>query len=702
MPLFSSLLTCLQYDTSTSIVSAALTALVMLLPHMPGSLVPNLPTLFNIYARMLFWEKERIGSMEAPSTADQNIKWEVMPFVPGVENYSIAQLPNYFTILYGLYPINFMDYIRKPQRYLRHANASDGDNVQIQPTEMRHESEKFRRKHALHPNFYTLTIESEKSDVTRWVKSEAPEVVAECMNLFLRSDQAEFDEPLSPGSNPVRFDRAGSEAPSNNTLFTSESSQTNALMRTDSLVSNTLSDEFRKDSIVSHGSLNNVSDGRDKDSGAINQSLNPRTDRSPSHSQLQDLMNSTKGMNFNLSQTLTNDSTSSESEKPSHFTVQGNQLAHLQRQILLLQNDLSFERYLKQQHMAHIGDLRRKQVTEAATEAETQNLIMMNRSLKARYEDAKKAEIQGRKESEKSRAMAKKWEADLSNKLKNLREESKKTSAELIIIQEKLDESIVEREKLKKLVCDKEVEELNWKQNMQTVELQSTEVNQLKSEVERLTVSERDNQAKEQAREKALTAAANAANQAEALRVQLAAQKKEVQRAKRLFESQIIDLQSRLSNQQEESERSTVKANVVVEEALAASRAKQAEMLKQLKLLNRKYTMLQSSFLDLQSEEPKKKPKKPSVSATSAPRDLSTVPASPTEIARGFSDPEQLDAITYNPVTSSDLARTISTDSDVPNPDEYQEPHPGQPVLIGSPPSHLLLSDEDWQVDTSK
>lgn len=42
-PLFDNILRCLEYDTSTTVVTIAVTALTMLLPHMPSSLVPYLP-----------------------------------------------------------------------------------------------------------------------------------------------------------------------------------------------------------------------------------------------------------------------------------------------------------------------------------------------------------------------------------------------------------------------------------------------------------------------------------------------------------------------------------------------------------------------------------------------------------------------------------------------------------------------------------
>lgn len=41
--LFDNIVCCLQYDTSTTVVTLAVTALTMLLPNVPSSLVPYLP-----------------------------------------------------------------------------------------------------------------------------------------------------------------------------------------------------------------------------------------------------------------------------------------------------------------------------------------------------------------------------------------------------------------------------------------------------------------------------------------------------------------------------------------------------------------------------------------------------------------------------------------------------------------------------------
>lgn len=626
---FEHLLTCLQRDTSTTIVAAALTALIMLLPHMPSALVPHLPTLFNIYARLLFWDRERTGAIELPShESEQKSDWEVCVYDTATEGLFVGNLSQYYTMLYGLYPINFMDYIRKPQRYLRHANISNADDIEVQPTEIRHQSEFFRRCHLLHPNFYTLTIESEKTDFSRWIKSDAAEVVTDCIGLCTTAEVEQFvdngsvlearspDAAQFPGrkkSDPLLLSNSVSKVDSwRNAQFASLDGAGAAGM-------------IRR---ASHSSQRSNRDGHDLKLRQNAESPTPLT-QSPSHTQLQDLIKSNKAIKSGLHQSLANESVASltlshadsaadrsigqamppppiphSSDSPAPTSDFRTQISYLQNQILLLQTELRFERYLKQQHITHIGDLRSRQVEEAATEAETQNLIMMNRSLKSRYEDAKKAEMQVRKESEKSRALVKNREADFQTKMRNLREESKKTHAELNSVREELEIAKTERLKLRNMLSQAEVRELSWKQNMQSIEIHGAEIDRLKAEVERLTLSERDNQAKELAKDEAVNEASQADTKILELKMLLDAQRREVERTKTLFQSQVATLQEQLTEAQEERSRPNGSAHLAVEGALAASRAKQAELQKQNDLLHRKYKVLQSSLLDMNSAAP--------------------------------------------------------------------------------------------------
>ncbi|RDA95186.1 hypothetical protein CP533_1850 [Ophiocordyceps camponoti-saundersi (nom. inval.)] len=691
--IFPNLLACLQLDASTTVVSSALTVLIMLLPHMPNSVVPHLPTLFNIYARLLFWDRDRSRATEtlADDTVPQFRGWEACTYDAEMDDFDVPQLANYYTILYGLYPINFMDYIRKPQRYLRHANIPNSDDIEVQPTEIRHRSERFRRCHLLHSNFYTMTIDSEKTDNSRWIKSEAAEVLVACTELYCPADLRDLHRrdapPPMPGSavddrpekdvnEPAPWVTAeGSRGSWRNSQLTSTDSEAEA--------SNPPPQAMMRRR-VSHPSQAECRSVADQGQAADSPAMAAQSTHSPSsQSQLQDLIRSNKVIKSGLHQSLANDSVPSLSlsqqepatqmattaprptaNSPPGTTVLGTQLANLQRRVLMLENDLSFERYVKQQHMAHIGELRRRQMVEAASEAETQNLIMLNRNLKSRCEEAKKAERQILKESEKSRALAKKWEADLAGKLKLLRDESKRAGAELDALRRQLEESVGECEKLRKLVCDGEVKELNLQQSMQSVEIQKAEVDRLREQVEELTKSGHDQHSREVERQAALRSAAAAEAKVESMRMELAASKHDGERERDLLRDQVTELKVQLAEAQEERARPGSNSNLAMESAFAASRAKQAELQKQYNLLLRKYTALQSSLLDMQSEAA-------AAAAAAAAASAITATATATRGPRGqeATDPSESEGQPLSPVRSE--ATTTYNNSRAPRPVSY-------------------------------
>lgn len=105
-------------------------------------------------------------------------------------------------------------------------------------------------------------------------------------------------------------------------------------------------------------------------------------------------------------------------------------ISFLQRENLLLRNELNFELYLKEQHLRHIGRLHREKVTDTALEAERQNLYHTVRTLRT-SNAAQHAELERcRAEAAATKARHVQWEADLNNKLKAYREERKAWTTE--------------------------------------------------------------------------------------------------------------------------------------------------------------------------------------------------------------------------------------------------------------------------------
>ncbi|KAK8079582.1 hypothetical protein PG997_007400 [Apiospora hydei] len=680
-PIFGTLTNILQLDTSTTVVTMALTVLTMILPHMPSSLVPHLSTLFNVYARILFWERE-LSAIElgVSAYAERRISpsaagWQKMAYMPEVEEKTIPQLLNYFTILYGLYPINFMDYIRKPQRYLRHADAPDSDEIEVQPTEIRHASEQFRQCHALHENFYTLTIDSEKTDFGRWIKSEPAEVVANCMALRYSIEMdGEPDLPfgqLGARNSSTRgdFEKDLQDHALLSTSLSRANSSFGGPSRDNSqppFIESPISGRsyptiIRQSSQSSRHSLHDGSSARPSGRGGDSPALQAQLTSFGSQTHLQDLINSNKAIKSELHQSLANDSVpslalsqqESNYERPgplTHGTTQytstpasatavgdDQQYYHLYRQIMLLHNDLTFERFMKQQHLTHMGELR-------------------SRLLKQRLEEAKKIEVQTKKDSERSRTLAKKWEADLSSKLRVLREEQRKWNAERDSLTRDLEVIKVETDKLRVLVSEAETRELGWKQRVQSVEADASELEHLRKEVERLTVSERNYQAQENERQAAMSGAEEADRRAEMLEMKLKARGVEIQQAHDLYQSQIAVLNNKLQDALKNGvEKKADGLKVQVESLMTASRAQQEELKKRIADLTSKNAALNATILELQSQIPHRSSAdlpRPASPDTNMPVRYSVDSGSPMSYRsrqhRGLSDLENYDADVYN------------------------------------------------------
>lgn len=651
-PLFENLLKCLQIDTSTRAISLAMTALIMFLPHIPSSLATYLPALFNIYSRMLFWDKERRAISETSlddssekseqfsPNPDKDGSWAKLSYLLESDDENVPELLHYFTFLYGLYPLNFMSYIRKPQRYLRHANSPDADDLDVEPTELRQRSEPFRQVHLLHENFFMMTIESELTDKKRWMKSEAADVVAECMALYSPGEENLLPISRSRGPDVYKKAEANADVPVEPLLdgadaVTPYQSRHTSWRNTQSTAV-TSPGERRASGLHRKASLNSQSIKSLADSPNLRASSNfdsptlpPNMVSTPSPNPLQDMLNSQKSNRGSLYHALTNDSVPSLAESQSRNDSSSHvdaylqsltrdhvprspslrpahadpslRVAYLHREIQLLRNDLNFERYLKQQHLSHIGQVRRKQIREARVEAETQNLINSNRGLKSKLEEAKKSILQMKREGEKSKSHSRKWEENLSAKVRSLREEQKTWNKEKEELNRELAKLRDDAAKLLGLVVASEARELQTTQKMQSTESNLDELERLRSEVEKLTLSLRTYEAQELEAEQAKESKEAAWNEVEVLKMQLRARDEEVFKARSAFENEIRDVR-RAEAEALNGKKKIGVPQEVLDAALAASRNRIVEIQKAHNHLLKRYNELQELYMELKEQ----------------------------------------------------------------------------------------------------
>jgi solute carrier family 25 protein 16 len=248
-------------------------------------------------------------------------------------------------------------------------------------------------------------------------------------------------------------------------------------------------------------------------------------------------------------------------------------------------------------------------------EADTQNLINENRGLKSKIEEAKRANLQMKKETEKSKAHSRKWEADLSAKLRVLREEQKKWLLERADLKKDLEIALDKAEKLKQLVVTAESRELAAKQKTMSVEASLDELERLRDEVENLTLRIRKYEARDLDVQRKEDAAAEAFKRVKLLEIELSARDQQLARAKQAFEDELREREEQAMEDKEEAYvQKTTLSQEMLDSVLESSRKKITELKRQHERLQRRYTNLQGAYMDLkerldqkeynQSEEP--------------------------------------------------------------------------------------------------
>lgn len=432
-PVVEHLLKCLMNDTATIVVSAALRCLIMLLPHIPATIAAQLPRLFLVYSRCLCWEKFSASSTKAQrdlvtddrvrrgsdsesaedADVDEDPTWTTLRSLPDMPESSAPELLHYFTYLYGLYPLNFMSYVRKPRKYLKNIEFPGADEFDLDQAVIRNRTEQFQRVHLLHPNFFTTTIEEELTD-NRWLKAEPSEVISECHGLYAGEQIAPQVMPKSPGPPPSAGLPLLPILPS----------------------------------LPSPSQLESAAPERDS----------PTLPPVAETTSLKALTDETSSINV-----------SNRDDGNSTTTSTSTDVLYVQRELMLLRNELTFERYLKQQHVSAIGQLKRNHVKAVTIEAETATLINANRALQKKLSDANKFNEKMQKETQARRTHTKQSEEQLTAKIRSL----KADLADQETLQRDFEQACKDCDQLRQLLVESEARELGKQEEIETFEKQA-------------------------------------------------------------------------------------------------------------------------------------------------------------------------------------------------------------------------------------
>lgn len=166
-PLLLSLLKCLKTDTDVVVLITGVLVLITLLPMIPQAGKQHLWEYFDIFGRLASWNLKNPGNVS-----------EVYLIHLHASVYSL------FHRLYGMYPCNFVSYLRS--HYSMKENMETFEEI-VKPM-----LEHVR----IHPELVTGTKDHEL-DPTRWKKYEIHDIVIECAKVSLDPKEASCEEGYS-------------------------------------------------------------------------------------------------------------------------------------------------------------------------------------------------------------------------------------------------------------------------------------------------------------------------------------------------------------------------------------------------------------------------------------------------------------------------------------------------------------------------
>ncbi|KAF8955458.1 hypothetical protein BDZ97DRAFT_1857834 [Flammula alnicola] len=432
-------LSSLLFDNSSTACTLGVTLMVKLLPffavYAREDLKAKLPKLFAVLARIMCWKERRASRGRVPTDEGVDVDFEreletetnpVLRIAPHITwerldmifDATISLPPSsrsYFTCLYYLYPSNTLKFLRNPAQYL-HDSSVPSPYVEswqqaFDQDEIRRRSENLAREHNCHPLLIWRDAVVELSEPEFWARYDISRIVSEAAMLDLRnlavalqaryipemqrkqptpqqSDQTKSENEPQPEVEPE------SDAPhSPRFMRPIDLSSGKAVLSLQDMINTTIALKSNLDLEViqptsqwphSLFSTNSVTHSEDTDMPAIpevNQDLNAA----------------------HVAQAISG----------------------LQRELLLLRNDLNFELWLSRENAKHIGRLYQDRILMKTAEAERQGLYNKLRKYRAQVISLESELREHKQQASSAKNKYADWNTELQKKLKELRDEKK-------------------------------------------------------------------------------------------------------------------------------------------------------------------------------------------------------------------------------------------------------------------------------------
>ncbi|CDO69547.1 hypothetical protein BN946_scf184785.g52 [Trametes cinnabarina] len=477
-PLMTSLLNSLTFDNSSTVCTIALTVMIKLLPIFAVKACEDLkrllPHLLIVLARILCWrerqssapiipvlpdpedsddeealasdedeDQEREGSRPLPIRED--IEWERLELTFDGPASKAPSPDRYFTFLYYLFPCNTIRFLRYPVRYLTDNKADslyamDWEEA-LDEDKIRSKSEPLLRRHVLHPLLIWREAKEELEQPDFWAQYDIPRIVGSATMLEVRNaalglrqehlSRATPARPPSPpparagGASTPDFDgshagNAGSTVPTSSFLDTIHP-QAEAGPSTAPVVRQISLAEMVATSVALKSGLDiEIVDP----SPAWSAALFPSQSRGHSFSRAErDSAHPTeKEGEASATPSQPELGRQGDGTLPKHVAQA---ISALQREVLLLKNDLNLELWTTRENVKHIGRLYKERVLSRNEEVERQGLHNKLKEYKHTVTRLRKELKEAKEQAIAARTRYTDWNRELQDRIAGLRMEKK-------------------------------------------------------------------------------------------------------------------------------------------------------------------------------------------------------------------------------------------------------------------------------------
>ncbi|WFD32097.1 hypothetical protein MSPP1_003139 [Malassezia sp. CBS 17886] len=399
-------------DTESSRTMALGAAcLIMVLPYVPTWLVRDggnpIALLFRVYGRAVCWPR-------------------ALPTAGSVLPMNVDLL---FTMIYGLFPCNTIQFLHAPVDHLHALRypAEDGWENDVDEEAIRSRSIPMLRSHTVHPMLALSGADAELTDTKHWLQQDASDLIADCMSLCLGQ------RGHTTARAPPRGDRDGWGGGSAGDRVVDAHQQEGRCGAPEPRALAALPGTAILDA---HGQAATRScAGDDPLSAWLVANCMMRSQLTDEHAAMRggaetvDEPGDARGAGANAAP-------ASPTSRAAPAAA-----ARSDDSYLLLRNEHQFERYIKEQLLLHIGRLHRDRIADAASEAEQQNLYNSVRSLWAQLQASQSRFERQRSEIQATGNRHIQWERELNTKLNTYREERRTWKKQMAELQLKLQQS---------------------------------------------------------------------------------------------------------------------------------------------------------------------------------------------------------------------------------------------------------------------